>query len=120
MYCLQLKNFSDHLACTFEDLLVEGHFTDVTLVSDNQVQMPAHKVILSDCSPVLKNLLLNNPHTHPLIYLRGVKQEAMQSILKILYLGEATINQDRINEFIETALDLGVKEIIMVELVMSL
>ena len=69
-YDLKWKTYSDHLVGVFKDLGEEGHFADVTLVSDDQVQTKAHKVVLSACSPVLKTLLLNNPHSHPLLYLR--------------------------------------------------
>ena len=57
--------------------------------------------------------MLNNPHSNPLLYLRlrGVKQQELQSILQFMYLGEATILQDRINEFIAVAKDLEVKEL---------
>merc|ERR1719427_1315334 len=69
------KSFQTHLTSAFRNLQSEESFADVTLVSDDQVQIPAHKIVLSACSPVLKNLLLMNPHPHPLLYLRGVKQQ---------------------------------------------
>ena len=81
------------------------------MIVDFQIQIPAQKIILSACSPVLKNLLLNNPHSHPLLYLREVKKQELQSILKFMYFGEATIHQDRINEFMDVALDFEVKEL---------
>ena len=84
-FCLSSPTFPNHLARTFKDLLAEGHFTDVTLVSDDHKQMQAHKIVLSAFSPVLKNLLLNNPHSHPLLYLRGVEQQELQSILQFMY-----------------------------------
>ena len=84
-YCLRWKTFSVHLANTFQDLATEGHFTDVTLVSDDQIQMPAHKIVLSASRPILKNLLINHPNSHPLLYLSGVKQQELQSILEFLY-----------------------------------
>ena len=84
-YDLQWKTYSNHLVGVFKDLREEGHFADVTLVSDDQIQTPAHKVVLSACSPVLKTLLVNNPHSHPLLYLRGIKQTELQAILKFMY-----------------------------------
>ena len=74
-FCLKWKTFPAHLAYSFKDIVTEGHFTDVTLVTDDQIQIPAHKIVLSACSPVLKSLLLNNPDSHPLVYLWGVKQQ---------------------------------------------
>ena len=110
-YDLKWKTFNDHLVEVFKELGEEGHFADVTLVSDDQIQTPAHKVVLSACSPVLKTLLINNPHSHPLLYLRGIKQKELQAILRYMYFGETQIFEDRINEFISVAKDLEVQEI---------
>ena len=69
-YNLRWKTFPSHLAQVFRNLGEEGTFSDVILVSsDDQKPIPAHKVVLSACSPVLKSLLVNNPHSHPLVYL---------------------------------------------------
>ena len=76
--------FPDHLVGVFRDLGEEGHFADVTLVSDDLIQIKGHKIVLSACSPVLKTLLLNNPHSHPLLYLRGIKHFVLQALLKFM------------------------------------
>ena len=110
-YDLKWKTFNEHLVEVFKDLGDQGHFADVTLVSDDQIQTPAHKVVLSACSPVLKTLLINNPHSHPLLYLRGIKQTELQAILKFMYFGETQIYESRINDFVSVAKDLEVKEI---------
>ena len=110
-YDLKWKTFNEHLVEVFKDLGEEGHFADVTLVSDDQIQTPAHKVVLSACSPVLKTLLVNNPHSHPLLYLRGIKQTELQAILKFMYFGETQIFENRINDFVSVAKDLELKEI---------
>merc|ERR1712051_603328 len=110
-YDLKWKTYSDHLVGVFKELGEEGHFADVTLVSDDQIQTKAHKVVLSACSPVLKTLLVNNPHSHPLLYLRGINQAELQAILKFMYFGETQIFENRINDFVSVAKDLEVKEI---------
>ena len=110
-YDLKWKTFNGHLVEVFKNLGEEGHFADVTLVSDDQVQTKAHKVVLSACSPVLKTLLVNNPHSHPLLYLRGIKQTELQVILKFMYFGETQIFENRINDFVSVAKDLEIKEI---------
>ena len=66
------ETFRDHLVDTFKDLFNKEEFADVTLVCDDQTQLLTHKVVLGACSPVLNNILMNNPHTHPLLYMRGV------------------------------------------------
>merc|ERR1739838_501860 len=110
-YNVKWKTFNDHLVGVFKDLGEEGHFADVTLVSDDQIKTPAHKVVLSACSPVLKTLLVNNPHSHPLLYLRGIKQTELQAILKFMYFGETQIFENRINDFVSVAKDLELKEV---------
>ena len=111
-FCISWRDFSSHLGSTFQELVTEGQFADVTLVSDDQHQIQVHKIVLSAGSHVLKKILTSNPHSHPLIYLKGVKQRELYSILQFMYCGEATINQDSINEFMENAKDMEVKDLI--------
>ena len=109
-YDLKWKTFNEHLVEVFKDLGEQGHFADVTLVSDDQIQTPAHKVVLSACSPVLKTLLVNNPHPHPMLYLRGIKQTELQAILNFMYFGETQLSETRMKDFVTAAKDLEIKE----------
>ena len=95
----------------FKDLYQEGRYTDVTLVSDDQTQFKAHKIVLSACSPVFKKIIDSNPSQHPLIYLRGVQSYEVESILQFMYLGEGRFYHERMGEFIKVAKDLEMKEI---------
>ena len=79
---------------TQKELFQEKHFADVTLVSDDEIQLKAHKVILSSSSSFFRNLLLNNPHPHPLLFMRGIKKLHLMSILQFMYIGEAKVAQD--------------------------
>ena len=66
---------NDFELCTknaFKNLLGEEDFSDVTLACSDNKQVKAHKVILGACSPFFKEILLRNPHQHPLIYLKGI------------------------------------------------
>ena len=110
-YNLQWHELPHHLVGTFKDLREEKHFADVTLVSDDQKQTQAHKVVLSACSPVLKTILLSNPHSCPILYLRGVKQRELQAILNYMYLGETEINEDSIQEFLSVAKDFALEQL---------
>ena len=110
-YTLNWHTFSEHLQVMFKDLYQEGRHTDVTLVSDDQTQFKAHKIVLSACSPVFKKIIDSNPSQHPLIYLRGVQSYEVESILQFMYLGEGRFYHERMGEFIKVAQDLEVKEI---------
>ena len=79
------------------------------MLSDDQIPFQAHKVVLSACSPVIKDLLTKNPHSHPIVYLRGVNQYHLQSLPKFMYLGEAIITQNYIEEFLKIADEFQIK-----------
>ena len=111
MFELKMKSFPDHLVELFRELGEKGNFADVTLVSDDHIQTRAHKVVLSACSPVLKSLLVNNFHTNPMLYMRGIQQTELQGILKFMYYGETQILENRFNDFISVARDLDIKEL---------
>ena len=110
-YTLNWHTFSDHLKMMFKDLYQEGRYSDVTLVSDDQTQFKAHKIVLSACSPVFKKIIDNNPSQHPLIYLRGIQSYELESILQFMYLGEGRFYQERMGEFLQVAKDLAVEGI---------
>ena len=110
-YTLNWHTFPEHLQLMFKDLYEEEKHSDVTLVCDDQTQFKAHKIVLSACSPVFKNIIDNNPSQHPLIYLRGIQSYEMESILQFMYLGEGKIYYERMGDFLNVAKDLEVKEI---------
>jgi len=101
--------FPNDTVSAFKDMLKDEHFTNVTLVTDGNKRIKAHKVILSSFSPFFKEILINNPHQHPLIYLRGVKYEYLQAMVHFMYLGQTKINLENVNDFIKVASDLQVK-----------
>ena len=107
-YNLNWQSFTEHLQMMFKEIFHDDKYSDVTLVSDDQIQFKAHKIVLSACSPVFKKIIDNNPSLHPLIYLRGIQSYEMESILQFMYLGEARFYQVRMGEFIKVAKDLEV------------
>ena len=102
--------FASHGQQLLKNLLETPEFSDVTLVSDDQHQYKVHRFILSACSSVFRSILTNNP-LNTTIYLRGIHHEELESILQFLYLGETTIKQARMNQFLNVAINMGVKEL---------
>ena len=89
----------------------EVHFNDVTLVSDDYKQFPAHRVILSAGSTVLRKLLLiNSASPNPVLYLKGLRNEELRAVLQFLYLGETRVTEDRVQEFMKAAQELELKD----------
>merc|ERR1712221_26974 len=85
---------------------------DVTLVCNDKTKFKAHKFVLSACSPVFQSIIDDLPNKDDsFIYLRGIGPQEMKSILQFMYLGQATFYQDRMNEFLDVAKSLEIKEI---------
>ena len=108
-YNLHWDTFSENLQLMFKELHEEGKHSDVTLVCDDKTQFKAHKMVLGACSPVFKRILVNNPSEHPLIYLCGIRNYEMKSILQLMYLGEGNFCSEKIEEIVKFAEDLEIK-----------
>ena len=87
-YELSWKEFDQCTSQSFRNHYNKDTFSDVTLACDDDKQIKSHKMILSACSPFFQKILLNNPHQHPLIYLKGVKFESLKLLLRFMYLGK--------------------------------
>ena len=110
-YNLNWHTYTDHLREMLHEMMKSNELTDVTLVCDDMKQFKAHKIVLSACSAVFKSIITDLPQNSSVIYLRGIQHQEMESILEFMYLGVATFYQDRMNEFLNVAKNLEIKEI---------
>ena len=110
-YNVLWQDYNDHLRDMLHTMRKFDEFTDVTLVCDDQREIHAHKVVLSACSPVLKTILQRKDYGIPVVYLKGIKFPEMESILQFMYLGQTTVEQQRITSFLDVAKNLEVKEL---------
>jgi len=102
-FSLKWNDFQDNTIKTFSKLRKEDDFFDVTLVSEDQKQMMAHKVVLSSCSEYFKNILKTNKHSHPMLCLTGLTSKELENVLDYAYHGEVQIFQEDINKFLDIA-----------------
>ena len=86
-------------------------FLDVTLACDDD-QVQAHKVILSAASPFFRQILNRNPHSHPLLYIKGTTKKEMQALLNFIYSGETSVVQDELDAFMALAISLEIRGLI--------
>ena len=110
-YILTWHKYTDHLRGMLFNMLSSKELTDVTLVSEDKKQFRAHKVVLSACSSVLKSYISKSTTLSPVIHLRGVKSNEIESILQFIYLGEAAFDLYRIKDFLNVARRLDIKGI---------
>ena len=113
--CIKLNEFQQNISSSFKELREDADFSDVTLVCEEDQQFEAHRVILSACSPLFQNMLKKNKHSHPLIYMRGLKAKDLLSILDFMYHGEAFIYKDDLDAFLTLAEELQLKGLAGVE-----
>ena len=94
---------------TFRDLWNDENFTDVTLVTVDEQQIRAHKVILSSCSPMFRNILVKNPHQNPLLYLKDIQHKELELLMRFIYLGQCEVGQGGLEGFLQAGRELKVK-----------
>merc|ERR1711894_211289 len=91
-----------------KELMMNEDLSDVTLVTGDKKQIHANIDILSACSPLFKDILKKES---PTVYLEDIQFSEMESIIQFIYLGEATIFEDRMSAFIAAGRLLEIKEI---------
>ena len=109
---MKWNDFKTTVSNSFGILREEKDFFDVTLVSDDERQIPAHKLVLSACSDFFKSILRNNSHSHPLLYLSGIHSTNLSLILDYIYQGEVQIYQEHLDTFLEVAQKLKIEGLI--------
>ena len=106
---LRWNDFQSSVSQSFSSLRTESHFNDVILVSEDSTQLAAHKVVLSASSSFFKEILINNPHANPLLYLGGIPSPYLTLILDYIYQGEVQIYQEHLDGFLEVAQKLKIE-----------
>ena len=99
---LEISRFSnENIPFVPESFTGYKNCTDVTIVSDELMIHKVHKSVLSASSKVLKQILVDNPHEHPLIYLNGVRESELQSLLQLMYKGETKYKKGQREPFLK-------------------
>ena len=100
---LKWKDFHSNAANAFGLFRDDDYLHDVTLVSDDQKQISAHKLVLSACSEYFNYVFKQNKHSHPLLCLEGVSNQDLKNILDYIYKGEVQIYQEDLERFLTVA-----------------
>ena len=111
IYNLKQKHFERNLNFNLKDLLLRSNFTDVTLVSDDKMAFKAHKLVLSACSQVFRDLLVKHIQPDPIIYLRGIHSYELEAILYFLYDGKTQLYQSRKRKLFEVGRKLQINQL---------
>ena len=107
--CLQWNDFKENVNSAFGRLREDQEFVDVTLVCEDGQHLKAHKVILAASSPFFQRILKRNKHSHPMIYMRGMKPDNLTAVVDFLYYGQAKVYQENLDGFLAIAEELQLK-----------
>ena len=106
-FCLNWSDFQKNITTSINDF--KGEFCDVTLVSEDNTKIQAHKVILAASSNFFRDILRQNPHPNPLLYMRGIKDDQLSAVVDFMYNGKANVAQDDLEVFLQLTAELQLK-----------
>ncbi|KRT83429.1 BTB domain-containing protein [Oryctes borbonicus] len=107
-FCVRWNSYQSNLQNAFPKLLISEHFVDVTLACENEM-LKCHKVVLSACSTYFEKLLLDNPCQHPIIFMKDMRFQEMQSLVDFMYKGEVNVTQDDLPSLLKSAEALQIR-----------
>ena len=115
LYNLDWSTFQSHLLYTSQELYKDKLFADVTLLSDDLIQIKAHKTVLGSASEFFKQLFTENESDSGFLILLGVQSKDLKAVMEFIYLGGTKIAEEYVSTFLETARHLGIKQLNMIE-----
>ena len=113
---LKWEDFQTNVSKSFRSLKAESELYDVTLVSEDEQLIQAHKIVLSASSDFFRNILRKSRNdNNTLIYLSGVESENLSLLLDYIYEGEVDVYEDNLGEFLKIAQKLKINGLIDAE-----
>lgn len=106
-----LLKWNDHHALFFsgaEELCQNEEYTDVTLSAGSKF-FPAHKLVLSVCSPYFRKLFRRLGNDKSVIYLKDVEPRHLELLLDYMYKGEIKVEEQELVTVLNTAQGLEIR-----------
>ena len=101
---------------SFQVLRENDDFYDVTLVTDDEERVEAHKAVLSAFSPFFRNIFEScNLNQQPFVYLGDIKSSQIHGVLDYIYKGTVHISPDEVESFLKVARKLKISELCNIE-----
>ena len=109
---LKWNDFQTNVSKSFGLFRNETYLHDVTLVSDDSIHIPTHKLVLSACSEYFKSIFQKTKQSQPIICLEGLNSHDLRDVLDYVYEGEVKIEQDNLDKFLTVAKRLKLEGLI--------
>ena len=108
-YALKNHGFHTWSEGLVKNAMEDDHFSDVTLVSEDNQIILAHKIILSSISPFFENILRKHKHPNPLIFVGGISHKILISIVDFIYQGKVKVARCDLDMFVDACKQLKIK-----------
>ena len=99
----------------YNELFEKQELTDVTLACDDGFQIKVHRTTISASSLFFREVIMNSDNTNPFIYLKGVNQESLQSLLEFIYAGETVVKTENVDDLVAIGNELKILGIMELE-----
>ena len=106
---MKWNEFDTNIREYFKNLRDSENLFDVTLVTEDEKQIKAHRLILAAGSQFFSDIFLKNDDANMLIYLKGIRITQLENIVDFIYNGEASIMQEDLKEFLANGKELKLK-----------
>ena len=108
---LKWTEFDQNSKQYLKDLRDENYMSDVTLATDDGLQIQAHRAILASQSNFLSDILMNYYNeTNVWVYLQGISRNDLQNVMNFLYSGKIILSNLEMNSFLDIAHELKIKD----------
>ena len=109
-------NVNERRSEQFYKFLKEDKFVDVTLISEDGMELKAHRMILSSATEFFDNIFQKCKNTENfVIFLYGVKFLQLKGIIEFIYLGETTVEEKNLNTFLQISKLLKIEDMKKIE-----
>jgi len=102
MLALKWSNHSAAFHKTLSDLHTQEKYADVTIACENRY-FKVHKMVLSSCSHYFDEIFEQTTCKHPVIVLKDIRAEDVETLISYMYIGEANVAEERLQELMKAA-----------------
>ena len=108
-YDLKWESYHSWTSECIRNLSSDKRFADVTLLTEDLQAFKAHKVILSASSEFFKDVLETmNASLENYLFLKGVNGQVLNPLLKFIYEGEVSVDQDNLSKFLDAGFHMKI------------
>ena len=108
---LQWDEYQGLFSSWIKSLCLSDEMVDCT-ISAGVVNIPAHRLVLSFCSPYFRALFSSVPrHQHPVIFLRDIDEDILHLLVQYMYSGHISVTEEQLVPLVKAAKSLNINGI---------